>query len=297
MSPTLTAASTISARALALLLCLRAGERVAVLFFFYLSALSWVRDLGMAPRLLLPAVGLSIWALAAAESASSGWLSRVVRDWLSLGLILAGYWSIGWFAAPPIAAWQAVWLGWDRLILDAWGLRAAVESAGFLFPSVLESAYALLYAAPPLCLCVLYWIGGRERVHTFLFTLLLGTFAAYSFLPLFPIHGPHVVYPALDLPHINGFGRSLNVWVLDHLDIPTSVFPSGHVAVGFSTAFGIHRALRSRPAIWGAAFAFASLVFAATVYCRYHYAVDGLASIGIVALAGTIAGRRGEPVA
>lgn len=297
MSTSPTAASTISARALALLPCLRAGERVAVLIFFYLSALSWVRDLGMAPRLPLPAVGLSIWVLPAAESASSGWLSRVVRDWLSLGLILAGYWSIGWFAAPPMAAWQAVWLGWDRLILDAWGLRAAIESAEFLFPSVLASAYALLYAASPLCLCVLYWIGGRERAHRFLSTLLLGTFAAFSFLPLFPIHGPHVVYPALDLPHGNGFGRSLNVWVPEHLHIPTSVFRSGRVAVGFSRAFGIHRALRSRPAIWGAAFAVASLVFAATAYCRYHYDVDGLAGIGLVTLTGTIAGRRGEPVA
>ena len=92
-------------------------------------------------------------------------------------------------------------------------------------------------------------------------------------------------------------GRSLNVWVLDHRDMPTSVFPSGHVAVGFSTAFGTYRAVRTRPAIRGAAFAFATLVFIATIYCRYHYAVDGLASIGVVAVVCTIAGRRGDPVA
>jgi membrane-associated phospholipid phosphatase len=177
------------------------------------------------------------------------------------------------------------------------GLRAAVESAGFLLPSMLELGYLLLYAAPPVCLCILYWVGGRDRIQAFLFTLLLGTFAAYSLLPLFPVHGPHVAYPALDLPNFHGFARFLNVWVLDHLDMPTSVFPSGHVAVAFSAAFGMYRAVRTRPAIWGSAFAYATLVFIATVYCRYHYAVDGLASIGIVATVCTAAGWRGDPIA
>jgi membrane-associated phospholipid phosphatase len=276
---------------------LRAGERVAVLFFVYLSALSWIRDLPASKRLLLPAIALLIYSAAAVESANSTRLSRVVRDWLSTGLILAGYWSIGWFAAPPITAWQERWIGWDRVILDTWSLRAAVESAGILLPSMLESGYMLLYAAPPVCLCILSWLGGRERIHTFLFMLLLGTFTAYSFLPLFPVHGPHIVYPALDLPAVSGFGRSLNVWLLDHLDIPTSVFPSGHVAVAFSTAFGMYRATPERRVIWSSLFAFAALVFIATVYCRYHYAVDGLASMGLVMTVCAIAGWRGDAVA
>ena len=297
MPTTLAAESTISARALALLPRLRAGERVAVLFFLYLSGLSWVRGLGATPRLLLPAAALLIWTLAAAESANTKGPTRVVRDWLSQGLILAGYWSIGWFASPPLTAWQTSWLEWDRLILDTWGLRAAVESAGLLIPSLLETAYLLLYAAPPVFLCILYWNSKRKHVPAFLFTLLLGTFSAYALLPLFPVHGPHVAYPTLDLPNINGLGRGVNVWVLDHLDMPTSVFPSGHVAVGFATAFGMFHAVRSRPAIWGSAFAFATLVFIATIYCRYHYAFDGLASIGIVAVVCTVAGRRGVPVA
>jgi len=196
--------STISARALALLPILRAGERVAVLLFFYPSALSWVRDSGLIPRLPLPAVGLSMWGLSAVRWTNSGTLLSVIRGWLSLGPILPGYWSADSFAAPPMAAWQAVWLGWDRIILDDWGLRATVECAGFLFPSVLESART----APPL----------------FYF-----------------------------------------------------------VAMGLSTAFGIHRALRSRPAILGAAFR--------------HYGVGGRASVGVVAPVCTIAGRRGKPVA
>jgi membrane-associated phospholipid phosphatase len=297
MSTALAPVTTTFARARGSWPRLPAGERVAVLFFIYLSALSWIRDLSVQKRLFLPAIALLIYSTAAVESANSTRWSRVVRDWLSPGLILAGYWSIGWFAAPPMAAWQERWLGWDHIILDTWRLRAAVESPGFLLPSLLESGYLLLYAVPSICLCILYSIGGRERIRAFLFMLLLGTFTAYSLLPLFPVHGPHIVYPALDLPTINGFGRSLNVWLLDHLDIPTSVFPSGHVAVGFSAAFGMYRAVPERPAIWSSVFAFAALVFIATIYCRYHYAMDGLASIGIVAIVCTIGGARGDAVA
>ncbi|MFN0106793.1 MAG: phosphatase PAP2 family protein [Bryobacteraceae bacterium] len=286
----------IFARAKAQLHCLQAGERVAAIFFLYLFALAWVRQLGMAPRLLLLILPLLICGLATVESGTSRPWSRVVRDWLSMGLILVGYWSIGWFSAPPIVAWQERWVGWDRTLLDAWGLRAAIESAGYLIPSLLEVTYLLLYALPMVCMCVLYWIGGRERVHRFLFTLLLGTFSAYALLPLLPVHGPHLAYPGFDLPNVHGLGRSVNVWILDQMDIPTSVFPSGHVAVAFSTAFGMYRAVRTRPAIWGAVFGAACLIYAATIYCRYHYAVDGLASVLIVAAA-SMAIPRGHAVA
>jgi membrane-associated phospholipid phosphatase len=233
--------------------------------------------------------GLAVW-----ESFHSAPWTRVVRDWLSIGLILAAYWSLGWFATSPWTGWQEQWLGWDRVVLDQWGMRAAVESAGRLIPSVLEIVYLLLYALPVLCVCGVYRVGGRERVNAFLFTLLLGTLAAYAVLPLVPVHGPHVAYPALDLPNVAGVGRGLNVWVLDHMDIPTSVFPSGHVAVAFSAAFGMLRAVRQRPAYWGAAFAVAVLVYVATIYCRYHYAVDGLASIAIAAAAWAVSALEGE---
>lgn len=272
---------------------LRSGERVAVVFFLYLVGLAVFRHIGVWQTLLLLAMPAAICFLGRIEASRSTPLTRVVRDWLSMGLILAAYWSIGWFASPSLTERQAQWLGWDRMILGEWGLRAAVESAGPVIPSVLELLYLLLYAIPPICVCAIYWVGGRDRVHAFLYTLLLGTLAAYALLPLFPIHGPHVVYPASDLPTVFGLGRTLNVWVLDHMDIPTSVFPSGHVAVAYSAAFGMLRAVRTRPALWGSVFGVATLVYVATIYCRYHYAVDGLASIGIAAAAWLVSDRGG----
>ena len=277
------------------ILRLRGGERVSLLFFVYLAGLGIYRQIGAMQIFALLTMALAIFGGAVWESSRSTALTRVVRDWLSMGLILAGYWSVGWFLAPPLAQQQEKWLGWDRVVLSDWGLRAAVECMGRVIPSVLELLYLLLYAIPPICICAIYWVGGRQRVHAFLFTLLLGTFSAYALLPLFPVHGPHVVYPLVDLPNLIGFGRPLNAWILDHMDIPTSVFPSGHVAVAFSAAFGMLRAVRKHVGLWVPVFLVAALVYVATLYCRYHYCVDGLASIA-VATASWFVSDRGEEI-
>jgi membrane-associated phospholipid phosphatase len=273
---------------------LRAGERVALLFFVYLAGLGIYRQIGATQIVALLAMAVAIFTGALWESSRSTAVTRVVRDWLSMGLILAGYWSVGWFVRQPLVQRQEEWLGWDRVVLGEWGLRAAVESTGIVIPTVLEILYLLLYAVPPICICAIYWVGGRQRVHAFLYTLLIGTFSAYALLPLVPVHGPHVVYPLLDLPNQSGFGRALNVWILDHMDIPTSVFPSGHVAVAFASAFGMLRAVRRHVRLWAPVFAVATLVYVATIYCRYHYCVDGLASIAVATAAWFVSGHGEE---
>jgi membrane-associated phospholipid phosphatase len=132
---------------------------------------------------------------------------------------------------------------------------------------------------------VIYRFGNRPAVHRYLFTLMLGTLTAYALLPHFPSVSPRIAFPGVDLPAFAGVWRQINVWLLDHADISTSVCPSGHVAVAFSTAFALLRALPARRALAAIYFAVAAAVFTATVYCRYHYAVDGAASICIAALA------------
>ena len=112
-------------------------------------------------------------------------------------------------------------------------------------------------------------------------TFALGTLLAYALLPYFPVESPRIVFAGQDLPNVGTIWHTVNVWILDRLDISTSVFPSGHVAVAFSSAFGMKRALPERPEFFiGFLFA-AVLVFLATIYGRYHYAADGVASIVI----------------
>jgi len=270
---------------------IRAAERVAILFFLYLALLGMLRSATPAQRAAQWTMPFLIWVLCRFEHASSRPWSRVVREWLALGIILAGYWMLGWLASPTLTGWEATFESWDHTLLNRFGFEGAVESAGTFVPSVLEVVYLLLYTIPPCCLGVIYLCGARPAVYRFLFTLLLGTFATYALLPLFPMHSPRVVYPLQDLPHLPGLARPINTWLLDHLDISTSVFPSGHVAVAFSSAFGLLHALRERPRIWITFFIVATLVYVATIYGRYHYAVDGLVSIVISGFAWFVVGK------
>ena len=98
---------------------------------------------------------------------------------------------------------------------------------------------------------------------------------------------PDVLGPLL--PGATAYERN-NLWILDHGDIRSSIFPSGHVAVGFSAAFAMALAAPDHRGIAWTLLAIAALVWMNTIYGRYHYAADGLvalaasgASIGLVA--------------
>jgi len=268
----------------------RAGEAVAITYFFYIAVLASVYHLSGPVRLTAWVVPIVLLTLTSIEGCYSRRWSSIARDWAPLALILVGYWQLAWFSRPASSLWNYRWIGFDRLLLNHLGFRALLEAFGRTIPWTLEVVYLLLYTIPPLCMAALYLGGARNRVDRFLFTLFLGTFAAYALLPYFPTASPRVAFPNEDLPHYSSIWRAFNIWLLDRYDISTSVFPSGHVAVAFSSGFGLLRALPQRRWWWGTIFAAAVLVLAATVYCRYHYAADGAASVGISVLAWLISG-------
>ena len=78
------------------------------------------------------------------------------------------------------------------------------------------------------------------------------------------------------------------MWVLDRGDIHASVFPSGHVGVGFDAAFAMRLAVPTRWMPAGGLFGLALLVWVGTVYGRYHYAADGLASLVVTSGAASV---------
>jgi len=213
--------------------------------------------------------------------AGAGWVA-VLRDWLLLPVLLVAYWNVDWSGASSHSpGWEYRWIALDRLLLDALGGRALIESCGSLWPAVLELLYLGLYALPPILLGVVYVSGRRAQADDFLATMLAGALTAYALLPLFPTRSPGVLFPAQDLPSVTTLFRRLNVWVLGNFDIHASIFPSGHVAVAFSAAFGMMRVLPERRWLGRLLLLYAALVAVNTVYARYHYAVDGLAGFVI----------------
>ncbi|WP_031500265.1 phosphatase PAP2 family protein [Bryobacter aggregatus] len=264
----------------------RGGERVAASFFFYLAVLGWIQGIGF-PRILAAAfVPVLIVAVANGETLNSRRWTSYCRDWLASALILVAYWEIDWFATGRyLTQTQSNWVNWDRMILDGYGLRAGIEAAGPIGPFLLEFCYLLLYGVPTFCLFLIYWHNRRSEVDRFYRVFFLGAFAAYGLLPLIAIQSPRLFLPGEDLPAYMNVFRRVNVYLLDHFDIATSVFPSGHVAVAFSCFWGLYSVLPEKKILWGGLLAFACIVFLATIYGRYHYAADGMASFVIATLA------------
>lgn len=276
----------------------RRAEKVLLAYFAYTAVTLSAYRANMRYSLLAWCILAALTIAIAAECRFSTAWSRVLRDWLGLGLILLAYRQADWLAIhspiqPPVRRWEDIWVAWDHLLLEQTHIRLLFGSLsgslnewlGAFVPSLLELTYLSLYALPAACLGLLYWYGKRDRIDRFLTMLFLGTFCAYALLPFFPSTSPRIAFPDQDIPNITTIWRTVNVWLLDKWDISSSVFPSGHVAVAFSCAFGILRALPEKRGAFLSVLTIAATIFTATVYCRYHYFVDGLASLIISATA------------
>jgi hypothetical protein len=265
---------------------LRPSEWPFVAYFLYTAVLGVLRDGALLQTSAFAlAVPLVLFALAIAERISPrrGW--SMVRDWLPVVLLLVAYWSVDWVAVGhgDYEIENRI-VRYDHRLLDAWKLRAAVESLGPILPAVLEIAYLAGFALLPATIAAFYIRHERRRIDIFLLPFLLGTLAVYAVLPHYPSEAPRVVFEGIDIPPIQTVFRSVNLWILDRWDIQSSVLPSGHVALAMSAALAMRIAVPERRSIWRALAALTLLVWIGSVYSRYHYVVDGLAAIVISAV-------------
>lgn len=260
----------------------RPSEWVLIAYFSYTAILALQYPLPDTQKAIGLAVPILLFLLGYLDSGYSRRWTSTVRDWLPAPMVLAAYWQVDWFRVDyHLEDLERVWLSWDRTLLNDMGLRAAVESLGPVIPSLVEIAYLLMYVVPPFSIAAFYILKKRERVELYMFPFLLGTLSAYALISHFPSGSPRVEHPGLDMPNIHTIWRQFNIWILNRGDIQTSVFPSGHVTAAFSAAFGMILALPERPWFGRLLLINSFLILVATVYGRYHYAVDGLAGLAI----------------
>ena len=230
-------------------------------------------------------------ALAFQESRTGRRAFAIARDWFPLPFLLIGYWSVDWFRNGRVTnGFQDSWVVLDRFLLRECGVKAAIEILGPVLPFTLELCYSLLYPLPGLALVFLYLGGRRKDAPLFLLVLLLASFTSDTLMPMFPSTDPRLRFPGEDLPSWLTPTRALNLGLLENLDIRLSVFPSGHVTVGFATAFGILLAWPERKRLGAVSVLIACVVSVAAVYGRYHYVVDVLSGAAVsLAAAGLVA--------
>jgi membrane-associated phospholipid phosphatase len=209
----------------------------------------------------------------------------VVRDWVPQAMMILAYKQMGWFA-PPSHTYELEkqWIVWDWWLLNEVGLRTVVEWLGPVLPSLLEISYSFVYAVPPITMGVLYAYRMQRRSDMLLTIYLLGLFLVYAQFPFWPSEPPRTVFAGQDLPRFHTVFRDFNLWLVGGYGIHTSVFPSAHVSGVFAAALAMTYLLPHRRLLLTVYWTYACLVAVATIYGRYHYAVDAAAGV-VVALA------------
>ena len=255
-------------------------------YFIYASAVAAIRPIvpEMAVLVITLNVGLLLWFFVFSwgdRFRPDSYLGRI-RDWFPIPLILLAYREMGWMYVPqPSQAFEYRWIRLDHVLLYNWGMKAAIESLGPVIPGVLEIAYLLVYAVPAIGVASLYLSGKRERVDDYYSVMLFAVLTSYAMYPWFPSEPPRSVFWGIDLPAYESGLRRLNLLLVGNYGIHTSVFPSGHAAAAFGSALALVRFLPERKWVGRRQMILAVLIAVATVYGRYHYAIDTLAGIAL----------------
>ncbi|MBI4892613.1 MAG: phosphatase PAP2 family protein [Acidobacteria bacterium] len=266
----------------------RRSELLLTAYFVYTALVAVVRPIPADVRSLIlfcnAALVLWFFLFAWAHEGRGFTILDRVRDWYPLPLILLAYRQMGWMALPHAARdFENYWVQWDRTLFYQWGFKAAVEALGPVIPNLLELSYLLVYAVPVATVVVFYTSGARRRLDDGYSILLFGTLTTYALYPYFPSEPPRAVFPGADLP-MDVLLRQLNLRVLGEYGIHTSVFPSGHSAAAFSAAFAVMKLIPERPWLGRGFLMLAIAIALATVYGRYHFAVDTVAGLAMAAL-------------
>lgn len=272
----------------------RQSELIEITFFFYLSALTLV--LPGRPhadvRVLWVAisVALSIALLAIGQERWHAVGFSIARDWWTLTVVLVAYRSLDLFAPVQyLTGLEKTWLQWDVVLLERWHIRSLIETCGPLLSMYLETCYLLTSAAGCFAVALLYAAGKRERANCFLTVYVLGTLLSYAVIPFLPTRPPRVVFPGVGSPEIVTSIRIYNLVVLSRAGIHTGVWPSAHVSSTFAAAWGMFLCFSERKRFGWIFLVYATSVAIATVYGRYHFAVDAVAGFLVSLVAWGIA--------
>jgi membrane-associated phospholipid phosphatase len=269
---------------------LRSSEWLLIGYFGYVAAI--IRAFPLDPQVkwlalaVFVLVASQLVVFAVAESFGSQEFFSIARDWIPLALTLIAYREMDWFAPlPRNYDLELRWLEWDRSLLYGAGLQRAIEWLGAWLPGYLELCYLLVYAVGVFSVAVLYAQGRRELVNRLLIMYLAGTLLAYALFPYFPSDPPRTLFGGSDMPNIVTPLREFNLWIVSGYGIHSSVFPSAHVSSAFSAAWGLLWLLPDKKRFGLLMLAYGVSVAVATVYGRYHYAVDATAGFGVSVIA------------
>ena len=302
---------------------LRVGEKILLGFFAYATVASFVFHVSLRERAALLALNLTvsavIIALRKAAKEGSDAFFAVLRDWFPAVLVLVAYRESGLFITlDPTHHLDYLFIRFDRWLLSRRLLLGTLHALSPWLQYYLEIAYLFCYPLVPLGIGSLYWARALEAraprvdlaatmtastaalesslqanytnrcalversIDCFWTAVLGAVLCSYLLFPFFPLTPPRTLFNDLPGPAVQPLLRNINLWLLGKYSVQACLFPSGHVAAVIATALAVRKFL---PRL-GIVFIIVALsISAATVYGRYHYAVDAVAG-ALVGVAG-----------
>lgn len=135
--------------------------------------------------------------------------------------------------------------------------------------------YSFFYFLMPIAALALWFRAPRARHASFMFSLTFTYFLHYLLFILLPAHSPRLYEPALAEPLPGLAWSRVLKGTLEEVAYPGGSFPSSHVAASVICFMAWPYLGR-----WRYAVLFMTLVmFAGTVYGRYHYVIDILVGL------------------
>jgi|OpeIllAssembly_1097287.scaffolds.fasta_scaffold01670_2 membrane-associated phospholipid phosphatase len=235
--------------------------------------------------LLLAAVAVAV----APRARRAGPVGRFLGEFYPLVLAFPIYTHVGLVNAAGGVAHDEVVQRWEAALFGGqpsleW-IRAFPSPAWSTLMHAAYLSYYFILAAAPVGL----WVSGRREGARGAAFLMMSTFyVCYSIFFLFPVAGPRTLFPPAE-----NAATAVPVAAFTHRLVQAgsawgTAFPSSHVAGALVGAACAWRGFRPLGAVLLPA---AVLLSLATVYGRFHYAVDALAGSAI-ALAALTADRR-----
>lgn len=256
-------------------------ECIVVAYTGYFALVAWSRGYPPALKYGTVAALISVSVIALLPAPIETW-QIVVRNWLPLVLLLAGYRLSGLFFVAPMRSVEERLLAFDRRVFAAVGWKPHRRTP--VFRGALELAYLLVYAMVPLGVVALYLAGASNQLSRYWAVVLTACFTSYAMLPWLQTRPPRVIEGLLpasdawDAPADRAPLRRLNLAILRRSSTQVNTLPSGHVAAALAVALMV---LASAPATGLAFLALTVAIALATVVGRYHYAIDTFAGVGV----------------
>jgi membrane-associated phospholipid phosphatase len=278
---------------------LRLSEWIALAYFFFLAATAGSAPVPASRRWqVIAAAAIVAFLILALARHPAGAVTLIVRDWIPLLYLVAGYWSPALLVRAPDERLEGTLLDFDRRWLHRIGFRNVTlrtvgrtfkpgeslpaEARGMwtggwrrLFVELGELSYLFCYPLVPLGFSCLYLAGLRAEADRFWTVVFLAVFPCYGALPWLPTRPPRVVDGA---PAGYSTIRTLNLRILERASVKLNTFPSGHVASAVATALAVATVL---PTAGLLLIVIAGGVAAGSIVGRYHYLTDVIAGTAI----------------